>query len=344
VCNTFVGRQPSALCAALNAPDVSSGGVAGDITTYTNDRAAGRTNYQSYLDGLLTGTDALVVPASSPLVGFADRAGYPVLEMQSGYQFTFSSNTNFGQIGYAPTHNPYGIALIGTANSEQTLLRDAYAIEQRLNTQTAQSITRNTTQGNLVYTDAHVAPSIYNPAMYRCIQGSAYYDPYKCHPGEIGYVSPVKAPVTPAEPTTPAAPAPTPPAAPVPPAAAPPTAAQLLALLTTAQKKDLAKAIKGTISTKATQVKIGDTFRIAGKVTYTLMLSVVKGGKTKHLTLGTATRTITGAKTVTTTIKLTRTGRALLKRYTKSKVTLGTRFVPKAGGKAITSTRTVKRR
>jgi amidase len=335
-CGPLAGPLPSALCNALDAPDVTAGGTpAGD---YATDLAAGRTNYQSYVDGLLGGRDALLVPANSPLVGLADRAGYPVLEMQSGYQFTFTANTNFGQSGYAPTHNPYGVALIGTADSEATLLRDAYAIEQQLNTQTAQSIVQNTTEGNIVYTDAHVAPSVYNPAMYRCIQGSVYYDPYKCHPGEIGYASPVAEPTSPVE-ETPAPPAPPAPAPPAPPAApAPPV--DLTAFVTALQKQDLSKALKTVVSAKTAKITVGDRFRGAGKVTYALELSL----SPKPLVLAKVTKTVTAAKFQTVTFTLGKAAKAHLKRHPQSKLVLKTTFVSKATGKSITTTRAYKRR
>jgi amidase len=336
-CGTLAGPLPSALCTALDAPDVSTGTPA---TTYASDLAAGRTNTQSYVDGLLGGRDALLVPANSPLVGLADRAGYPVLEMQSGYQFTFTANTNFGQSGYAPTHNPYGVALIGTADSEATLLRDAYAIEQQLNTQTAQSIVQNTTEGNIVYTDAHVAPSVYNPAMYRCIQGSVYYSPYQCHPGEIGYVSPV---AEPSEPTgteePPAPPAPPAPAPPAPPAApAPPV--DLTAFVTALQKQDLAKPLKTVVSAKTTKITVGDRFRGAGKVIYALELSL----SPKPLVLAKVTKTIASARFTTVTFTLGKAAKAHLKRHPKTKLVLKTTFVSKATGKSVTTTRAYKRR
>lgn len=207
VCNVTTRQLPSQLCAALNAADISSAGLLGDVTAYSSDLSTSRTNYQSYLDTQLGAADALLVPASSALVGYADRAGYPVLEMQSGYQFTGSAAA-----GYQPNHDPYGVVLIGKANTEQTLLQDAYAIEQKLNAQTSQSVPLSTTNevvapsttpGTYLYTDAHAAPSEYNPAMFRCIAGSVYFAAYKCHPGEVGYVSPVKAPtITPTTTTT----------------------------------------------------------------------------------------------------------------------------------------------
>ena len=145
-CNTTTRQLPSELCAALNAPSITSANSA-DTATYNNDLSTSRTNYQTYLTTQLAGADALLVPANSPLVGYADRAGYPVLAMQSGYQFSGSATG-----GYQPLHNPYGIVLIGAADSEQTLLSDAFAIEQQLETQTAQTVplTVSTTSNEVV--------------------------------------------------------------------------------------------------------------------------------------------------------------------------------------------------
>ncbi|MCW3039758.1 MAG: Asp-tRNAAsn/Glu-tRNAGln amidotransferase subunit, partial [Solirubrobacterales bacterium] len=278
------GPIPGALCAALGAANIGPSGVAGDLTAYSSDLSTGRTSYQAYLSTQLAGGDALLVPAGSPLVGYADRAGYPVLEMQSGYRFTGSAAA-----GYQATHDPYGVALIGAADSEATLLKDAYAIEQKLNTQTSQSIPLSTpaekiapgtTAGQYVYSDAHSTPSENNPAMFRCIAGSVYYAPYKCHPGEIGYVSPVKAPtaVPPAgTPTTTTTPGTAPVVTPAPPANAAATALDKKQLIA------LKQALKTKLSLRSGVLTVRDRFLDAGRVTYTLRVAVTRKGTRKTL-------------------------------------------------------------
>ncbi|MDX6639664.1 MAG: amidase [Solirubrobacteraceae bacterium] len=332
-CNSTTAQLPSQLCAALNAADPSSS----DVTT-------SRTDYAS--DIPLVGVDALLVPASSPVVGYADKAGYPVLEMQSGYQFTFTSNSNFGQPGFAPNHDPYGVALIGAPDSESTLLKIAYGMEQQLNTQTQQSITQNTTEGNIVYTDAHVAPSVYNPAVFRCIAGSVYYAPYNCHPGEIGYVSPVTAPVEPStatgsgtstgtdtsgagggSATTPA------------PSNAGPSAADLGAFVDAIEKVDLRMPLKTIVTRRTAQMKVGDTFVEPGTVTYHLELVV----QHKRVVLTTTTKTFTSAGLKTVVIRLSTSVRRLLNRHPTAGLILHTRFVGKPTGKAITTDRLYRR-
>ncbi|MCW2968694.1 MAG: Asp-tRNAAsn/Glu-tRNAGln amidotransferase subunit [Solirubrobacteraceae bacterium] len=345
VCNTSTGQLPSALCTALNAPDVSSSGSPTDVSTYSSDLSTGRTNYQTYLNTQLASVDALLVPASSVLVGYADRAGYPVLEMQSGYQFGFTNNTSFGQVGFSPTHDPFGVALIGAANSEQTLLDDAYAIEQKLNTQTAQSITQNTTEGNLVYTDAHVAPSVYNPAMFRCVPGSVYFDPYNCHPGDLRYVSPVTAPVQPGSGSSSGSGGSTPGAgtgsAPL---------GSLAPFVDAVQSVELKRPLKTVVTHKTAKVKVGDTFVEPGRVTYHLELSFYEHAKSsskklvhKYILLASASKTITKASSPIVPITLSRTARREMKRHPKAALVLRTIFVSKLTGKTMVTTRPYKR-
>lgn len=367
-CNTTTRQLPSQLCNALNAADITGQSTSPDVVAFNSDLATSRTNYQAYLTTQLQGADALLVPATSPLVGYADRAGYPVLEMQSGYQFTGTAAN-----GYQATHDPFGVVLIGAANAEQTLLNDAFAIEQKLQTQTvrtiplgtpAEVIAPSTTPGQYVYSDAHVAPSVYNPAMFRCIPGSVYYAPYNCHPGEVGYVSPVKAPVTPpttgptttpggatptdttttttpaAVPPAPAAPAPA--AVPGPAGPAPLSAQALDVLQATAQKKALAPRIGS--STKTYLFK--DTFATYGSVVYTLRLSIpkAKGRPARTATIGSTRLAILKPGTYSVRIAIPKAARVLLGKYKRSKVVLVTEFRSTPTKKAITTTRTIKRR
>jgi hypothetical protein len=99
-----------------------------------------------------------MVPFDHQLVGVADRAGYPVLTVPTGY--------GTGTAG----RNPIGIAFIGRQYGEGTLLSDGFAYEQA--------------------TKVRLAPSVTNPSMFRCVPGSAFFSPHHCHPGDRLYVSP----------------------------------------------------------------------------------------------------------------------------------------------------------
>ncbi|RCG29915.1 hypothetical protein DQ384_17260 [Sphaerisporangium album] len=130
---------------------------------YKADLEAGKASNQALIDGILAnGTpadrsddfDAVLVPSGSPLVGYADRAGYPALTLPAGYGATASSSG----------HNPIGVTLVGTAFSEATLLADGYAIEQAAN--------------------VRLAPSFTNPGMWRCVPGSTFFTGELCNPGD----------------------------------------------------------------------------------------------------------------------------------------------------------------
>jgi amidase len=132
-------------------------------STYAADRAAGKTANQAVLDNILNnGTpgdpsddvDAIVVPSGNAIVGYADRAGYPVLTIPAGYGATNSSSG----------HNPIGVTLVGAAFSEATLLADGYALEQA--------------------TNVRLAPSFTNPSMWRCVPGSTFFTAERCNPGD----------------------------------------------------------------------------------------------------------------------------------------------------------------
>ena len=98
--------------------------------------------------------DAIVVPTTDTTINIADRAGYPVLTIPAGYGATAS----------AAGHNPIGVALIGTAFSEATLLDDGYALEQA--------------------TNVRLAPSYTNPSIWRCVPGSTFFTDELCNPGD----------------------------------------------------------------------------------------------------------------------------------------------------------------
>ncbi|WP_204039102.1 amidase family protein [Acrocarpospora phusangensis] len=130
---------------------------------YTADLEAGRASNRALIDGILSnGTpgdesddfDAVMVPTGNALVGYADRAGYPVLTLPAGYGAQASS----------AGRNPIGVTLVGTAFSEATLLADGYALEQSAN--------------------VRQAPSYTNPSMWRCVPGSTFFTGEFCHPGD----------------------------------------------------------------------------------------------------------------------------------------------------------------
>jgi amidase len=131
---------------------------------YSANLAAGKASNQAVIDSMLNnGTpndpsddlDAIMVPSGDPLVGIADRAGYPVLTIPISYGATASSSG----------HNPVGVTFIGTAFSEAKLLDDGYALEQA--------------------TKVRLAPSYTNPSMWRCVPGSTFFTGELCNPGDL---------------------------------------------------------------------------------------------------------------------------------------------------------------
>jgi Asp-tRNA(Asn)/Glu-tRNA(Gln) amidotransferase A subunit family amidase len=147
---------------------------------YQASLSAGQSEDRAVIDGILnngtpseTGDDysAIMVPSGSPLVGIADRAGYPVLTVPAGYAVQNSSTGG----------DPIGVDFIGTAYSEPQLLDDGYAFEQGLNARQSgpaymQSIANPTFSG---------APSETNQSMWRCVPGSAFFKPYACNAFEL---------------------------------------------------------------------------------------------------------------------------------------------------------------
>jgi Asp-tRNA(Asn)/Glu-tRNA(Gln) amidotransferase A subunit family amidase len=145
---------------AAEAVDLSDPATA---SAYQTDLTTGRDATRALIDGILdNGTpddpsddfDAIVVPNGNALVGYADRAGYPVLTVPAGYGATNSSSG----------HDPVGVSLVGTAWSEATLLDDGYALEQA--------------------TNVRLAPSSTNPSMWRCVHGSTFFTAELCNPGD----------------------------------------------------------------------------------------------------------------------------------------------------------------
>src|SRR3954452_5878793 len=115
-----------------------------DTSALAADTAAGKASNAAVIDALLAdGSDAVMVPTGSTLVGIADRAGYPVLTVPAGY--------GTGGAG----RNPIPVSFIGTAGAEDKLLAVGSAFEAA--------------------TNVRQAPSMTNPSMFRCVPGSAYF-------------------------------------------------------------------------------------------------------------------------------------------------------------------------
>jgi amidase len=140
---------------------------AADLTAYESDKTIGKASNQAVIDAILSNGTAdtsddfavIMVPSGDPLVGIADRAGYPMLTVPAG--------EGTGAAG----RNPIGVTFVGTAFSEDILLAAAYAFEQ------ASTYQRR-------------APSVTNPSMYRCVPGSAFFTAELCNPGDLLYVDP----------------------------------------------------------------------------------------------------------------------------------------------------------
>jgi Asp-tRNA(Asn)/Glu-tRNA(Gln) amidotransferase A subunit family amidase len=150
-------------------------GEAATTAAYEASLTKGKKEDQELIDGILkAGSDsAIMVPSGSPLVGIADRAGYPVLTVPAGFG---AQNSNQGG-------DPVGVVFIGTAFSESELLADGYALEQGLKARTlgpaymVSKVFPNPTLSG--------APSETFQGMYRCVLGSAFFKAYDCNPGEL---------------------------------------------------------------------------------------------------------------------------------------------------------------
>jgi amidase len=169
-------------------------------TEYEANLAKGRGDDQAVIDDMLSAAGAAVIlaPGGSPLVGVADRAGYPVLTIPAGFGLQNSSTGG----------DPIGVDLIGTKDSEAALLAAGFALEASLQA-------RKTGPAYMKVGNPHISgvPSETNQSMFRCVEGSEFYSPYDCNPGELGQ-SAVKIAdeVHPAAATAPAPPTSAPPA------------------------------------------------------------------------------------------------------------------------------------
>jgi Asp-tRNA(Asn)/Glu-tRNA(Gln) amidotransferase A subunit family amidase len=143
---------------AAQAVDLSDAATA---AAYAADRDTGRAANRAVIDGMLANgspgdpsddLEVVMVPSGSPLVGVADRAGYPVLTVPAAF-----GTGNQGR-------NPIGVTFVGGAFSEARLLAAGFAFEQA--------------------TRVRVAPSVTNPSMWRCVPGSAFFTGELCNPGD----------------------------------------------------------------------------------------------------------------------------------------------------------------
>ncbi len=149
-------------------------------TSYETNLAQGQSEDRAVLDNILdNGTptepaddySAIMVPSGSPLVGIADRAGYPVLTVPAGYG---AENSSTGG-------DPIGVDFIGTAYSEAQLLDDGYAFEQGLPVRS----TGPEYMKSALNPAFSGAPSEVDQSMWRCVPGSAFFKPYACNAGDL---------------------------------------------------------------------------------------------------------------------------------------------------------------
>jgi amidase len=143
--------------------------------TYEEDLTKGQTEDRAVIDSILKeGYSAIMVPSGSPLVGIADRAGYPVLMVPAGFA---AENSSTGG-------DPIGVDFIDSAYGEPELLDDGYAFEQGTHVrQDGPAYMLSTTIPNAMFSGA---PSETNQSMWRCVPGSSFVEPYDCNPGEAG--------------------------------------------------------------------------------------------------------------------------------------------------------------
>jgi amidase len=143
--------------------------------TYEEELTKGKTEDQETISHLLEGgVGAIMVPSGSPLVGIADRAGYPVLTVPAG----------FGAQNSSTGGDPIGVDFIGGAFTEAQLLDYGYAFEQGMSARlTGPSYMVSTVVPNPTLSGV---PSETNQSMFRCVPGSAFFKPYDCNPGEVG--------------------------------------------------------------------------------------------------------------------------------------------------------------
>ncbi len=107
--------------------------------------------------------------------------------------------------------------------------------------------------------------------------------------------------------------------------------------------KKLKKGVfSATFVVKPKTLVFKDALPKAGKATYTLTVAHKKGKKTQQLKLGTATATVTGAKTVKVTIHLGKKGWLTLRHNPKGKLSLLTSFKRKVNSHVLKTTRAIK--
>jgi len=160
--------------AGLTAAQAVETGNPATTATYEEELTRGQSEDRETINQLLQGgVSAIMVPSGSPLVGIADRAGYPVLTVPAGFGIQNSSTGG----------DPVGVDFIGAAYSEAQLLAYGYAFEQGTEA-------RRSGPAYMVST-AHPnpslsgAPSETNQSMWRCVPGSAFFAPYDCNTGEV---------------------------------------------------------------------------------------------------------------------------------------------------------------
>jgi Asp-tRNA(Asn)/Glu-tRNA(Gln) amidotransferase A subunit family amidase len=141
-------------------------------SAYQANLTQGQTQDRAVIDGILSGGpySAIMVPEGSPLVGIADRAGYPVLTIPAGYG---GQNSSTGG-------DPIGVDLIASAYSEPTLLDYGYAFQHATNVRATGPAYMITPANAATFSGA---PSETNQSMWRCVPGSAFFNPYKCNAG-----------------------------------------------------------------------------------------------------------------------------------------------------------------
>ncbi len=162
-----------ALAVEYNEPTTKS--------TYEANLAAGKEESKAVIDSVLdNGTpsepaddySAMMVPSGSPLVGIADRAGYPVLTVPAGFA---AQNSSTGG-------DPIGVDFIAGSYSEAELLADGYAFEQGMKArQTGPAYMQSAANPGF-----SGVPSETNQSMWRCVLGSSFFKPYECNAGEEG--------------------------------------------------------------------------------------------------------------------------------------------------------------
>ncbi len=146
----------------LTAAQAIDLGDPGTNATYESNKTSGQASNRALVDAILSGgtagdpsddVEVIAVPNNNPLVGIADRAGYPMLTVPAGF-----GTGNAGR-------NPIGVTFVAGAFSEAKLLAAGYAFEQA--------------------TNVRQAPSFTNPSMWRCVPYSTFFSPHHCHPGDL---------------------------------------------------------------------------------------------------------------------------------------------------------------